>query len=493
MGSRVIGASCLFALLLAIPGIAMGSYDYTLGDWGRLNVKGDITYGLKVRTEDPTAAWVGQSQGNSNFDKWDLTNNNLIATAEYNLDSEYIAFYGRMVGRLDFAYFDDAKYNKEQREHAAYNLTDATEFFLEYRYGKFTTRWGRQVVQWGENFAAVFTGVNEVSPMALGLVNTAGNPPRSTQVPTYLGWMSFRLTNDISLEAVWQPDFDPRYWFPVLGTFASTSDTLGWGVGTSFDTELFPGFSMTMGLNDRRPTKFVDKQQFGAAMRIVIPELNLLELGFYYYHYRSRTPVASMQYFPAMELTFDWPEHDMLGMSFNQAIQSILGYEFDWTISGELVLRPNDPIQVTSDAGYGYMRKGTLAWNIQFWKMVSNVLYFTPWNASLNPMIEFSGKSILAHNATLDAPSLYGNYWVMVQLTINDMIDNTKLELIPMASGGMGKEKKHTVGLSVGAKYGDSWGAKIGYTFVYINEDVDDTGSSGADRDALNFSVTYYW
>jgi len=520
MGSRVIGVGCLIALLLAIPGISKASYDYELGDWGKLNIKGDVTYGFKIRTEEPKPDWLNLSRGNSNFEKkGDVTSNNFIATGEYNLDTKHFTLYGRVVGRVDLVYFDDEKFTAEQEEHAGYNITDGSEFFLEGRFGKFTTRWGRHVVQWGENLAAVFTGVNEVSPMALGLLDTAGNPPRSSQVPTYLAWSSFRITDDVSIEGVWQPDFDPRYWFAVPGTFGSSSDLLGWDADTRLP--IIPALGVYADVLDRRPEDFEDMQQYGGAMRVIIPQLNLLELGFYYYHYRSRTPLATMENtlrmlpiapFPIplpSALIFEWPENDLFGMSFNQAIQTILGYNFDWTISGELVWRPRDPLQLRDSAGYE--RFDTLAWNIQFWKMMPNLMPFTPWNVTLNPMIEFNGKSILEHEERLvPEPKLTANYWVMLPLTIDGMIDNVKLDLTVMARGGMQDQmasgvnnSRHALGFSLGAKYGNLWTAKVGYTLTTVSEGDDNgnndpeqydmTGSSRADRDAFNFNVTVFW
>ena len=59
------------------------------------------------------------------------------------VDSRNITFFGRVVGLLDFAYIDEDRFNTETREHAAYNITDGLEFYLEGRWGNFTTRWGQ--------------------------------------------------------------------------------------------------------------------------------------------------------------------------------------------------------------------------------------------------------------------------------------------------------------------------------------------------------------
>ena len=101
---------------------------------------------------------------------------------------------------------------------------------------------------------------------------------RSWQVPTLIAWGGYELTESVSLELVWAPDFDPRFFMPVVGTFQSPADILGFGVESDFVVDL-------------RPYDWVDQQQGGAAIRTVIPQLENMELGIYYYHYLSRWPM----------------------------------------------------------------------------------------------------------------------------------------------------------------------------------------------------------
>ena len=243
MRSRVIAIFCLLAFLFLMPGIALG-YDWKLGDWGNVNLRGDITYALKLRTEYPTPRFVDPRSpyyvsGNANFDKWDLGNNALIGTVEVIVDSKNITFFGRVVGLLDFVYFDEDKFNTETREHAAYNITDGLEFYLEGRTGALTTRWGRQIIQWGESTAPIYApGVNVVSPFFVQRVSSAGFTFRSWQVPTFMGWASYEATEALSFEAVWQPDFDPRFFMPVVGTLMSPADILGFGVESDLVEDL---------------------------------------------------------------------------------------------------------------------------------------------------------------------------------------------------------------------------------------------------------------
>jgi len=124
-------------------------------------------------------------------------------------------------------------------------------------------------------------GVNVVSPFFVQRVQSAGFTMRSWQVPTLIAWGGYELSENVSLELVWAPSFDPRFFMPVVGTFQSPADILGFGVESDFVVDL-------------RPTDFVDQQQGGAAIRTVIPQLGMMEFGIYYYHYLSRWPMMNM-------------------------------------------------------------------------------------------------------------------------------------------------------------------------------------------------------
>jgi len=498
MRSRVIGAVCLFVLLLVIPGIALG-YDWKLGDWGNVNLKGDLTYALKLRTEWPDPSFVDPSSpffvsGDANFDKGNLGNNALISTTEVTVDSENITFFGRVQGLVDFVYIDEDKYNLETRQHAAYNITDSLEFYLEGRTGQFTTRWGRQILQWGESTAPIWApGVNVVSPFFVQRVSSAGYTFRSWQVPTYIGWGSYRVSEGLSFEGVWQPDFDPRYFMPVVGTFQSPADILGYGVEGDF-------------VEDLRPKDWADMQQYGGAMRMVIPELNMLELGFYYYHYRSRWPMLKMpEVFPP-KIFVEWPELDMIGMSFSQAIQT---WGLNVQIGGELAWRPNEPLQLEKPMSpflasvtkmettvTGFERSNTLAWDINAFRFFFDVFDFTPWNFQVSPILEFYGKAILDYDETsMSDPLLTAYYVLQLPLTCSDMIDNTRLDLGFSSMGGLHEQANmlHSLGFTAGAKYGNSWEVLFGYNFSVGDTVQDQQGKWMWDRDNFVFKLTYYF
>ena len=92
---------------------------------------------------------------------------------------------------------------------------------------------------------------------------------------------------------------------------------------------------------------FADKQQYGGAGRLVLPALNYVELGLYYYHYLARFPLMNLQMggAPFPVLTLQYPETDMIGASFTHAIQA---YDLNLQVNGELAYRPNEPLQKNS-------------------------------------------------------------------------------------------------------------------------------------------------
>jgi len=492
-------AFCLFVLLLAMPGTAPG-YDWSLGEDVNLNLRGDITYALKLRTEYPTPRFVTPGNpyyvsGDANIDKWDLGNNAFIGTVEVILDSTHVSAFGRVKGHYDFVYDDPGKYSEEVREHAAYNITDALEYYLEGRYGGFTGRLGRQIVQWGESTAPVYApGVNIVSPFFTQKVSSAGYTFRDWQVPSLLTWASYEITDSLSVEGVWNPDFDPRYYFPVVSTFQSPTDLLGFGA----DSPL---------VDDQRPKDFEDQQQYGGAIRWVLPSLSQLELGLYYYHYLARFPVMTMPEAWPAKVVVEYPEADMIGMSFSQAIQE---WGLNLQLGGELAYRPNDPLQkdgpnspfleqitgLETTVG-GWEEANTLTWVLNGMRFFFDVLDFTPWTFTMTPLFEVYGKINLDYDdeELFSDPKYTAYYTVQFPLATSDMIDNTKLSLNFSSMGGLSSElnKLHHLIFSATAKYGDTWEVLLGYDLAVGNLDQDPQGLWMWDRDAFTFKLTYYF
>jgi len=510
----------LFLVLLLFPAASAHAWDWELGKKKQvtINLRGDISYAFKLRTQAPYGPFVdwfaspGQSNtffctGDANFERGDLGNNALIGTLELKVDSRYLSFFGRFKPFVDFVYFQDSLYSgvpqrdridkDETQEHAAWNLTDSLEYYLEGKYKIFTGRIGRQIVQWGESNATVYAqGVNVVSPFFVYHVTSAGYTVRDYQVPTHMIWASLEPTEDLSLELVYAPDFDPRFYMPVVGTFASPADILGFGVKSSL-------------VDDRRPLDFAEQQQGGGRVRMVFPSLGMFELGLYYYHYLDRFPkMTTPNTFPP-KVVVEYPEMDMIGISFSQAIQS---FGLNLQVGGELAYRPNDPLQkdyipspfmaaalgidVMPDAG-GWVRGHSLTWVLNGMRMFFDVLPFTPWTFQLTTMFEAYGKINLSYDEAehFSDPQFTAYYSLNLPLTTSDMIDNTAFTVSFSAMGHMFPQLSalHNLIFETKARYGDHWELLMGYNLIIGNPQQDPMGAWMWDRDAFTLKLTYHF
>jgi len=515
---HVVAPSVLVLVLVLLLPTPARAWDWELGKEITLNLQGDISYAFKLRTQAPYGPYVdwfvspGHSNtffctGDANFDRGSLGNHAIIGTLELRVDSPYLSFFGRFKPFVDFVYFQESLYSgvpqrvrideDETKEHAAWNLTDGLEYYLEGRYDIFTGRIGRQIVQWGESNATVYApGVNVVSPYFVYHVTSAGYTIRDYQVPTHMIWASFEPTEDFSFELVYAPDFDPRYFMPVVGTFASPADILGFGVKSPM-------------VDDQRPLDFTDQQQGGGCARLVFPSLGMLELGLYYYHYLDRFPkMTTTNAFPP-KVIVEYPQLDMVGVSFSQAIQAL---DLNLQVGGELAYRPNDPLQkdyipspfmaaalgtpVMPEAG-GWARCHSLTWVVNGMRMFFDVLPFTPWTFQLTTMFEAYGKINLSYDETehFSQPQFTAYYNLGFPLTTSDMIDNTTVTASFQAMGHLYPQKSelHNLIFETKARYGDHWELLLGYNMIIGNPEQDMIGAWMWDRDAFTFKLTYHF
>ena len=501
MRTRITVVFLFLILLYATPETVLG-FDWRLGENFNLNMRGDLTYACKVRTQNPEPAFVTLGSttycsGDANFAKGDLANNGVISRIEVTADLKpHFTIFGRIEPFYDFVYNDD-RFNWETRKHAEYNFTDALEYYLEGRFGSLTCRLGRQIVQWGESIAPIYApGVNIVSPFFVQKVVSAGYTSRDYQVPTHMLWASYKPRKTLALEGVYAPDFDPRYLMPVVGTIASPADILGFGVESDM-------------VDDQRPDGFTNQQQAGGAVRMVFPSLNMFELGLYYYHYLARFPVLTqLEEFPP-RIKVEYPKIDMVGMSFSQAIQA---YDLNLQIGGELSYRPNDTLQkdlvnspfIAKATGFkimpgagGWERGNTLNWELNGMRFFFDFLSFTPWTFQLTPLLEFYGGINLDYSDDkyFSNPQFTAYYQIDLPLITSDMVDNTKLTFEFAATGDLYPMKStlHHFIFKTAAKYGDSWEVLLGYDLVNGNTAQDPLGSTMFDRDAFTFKLTYHF
>jgi len=474
--------------------------------------------------------------GDKIFDKWDLVNNKISTIWELDANSKHFTFFFRDEIFIDFVYLGNEQIPSESQKHAAANASDALEFYLEGRYSDFTCRIGRQIVQWGESIAPVFAPtVNVVNALFAMKATSAGYTTRDYYVPSYMLWANYELAGNtsfvnrinrwvnLSFEAVYAPYFEPRDGLPVVGTFMSPVDLIGYGA-----RDLVLGF---MRVEDLRPTAFEDMQQYGGAIRMIFPKLASLEMGLYYYHYLDRMPSMELVEFSMspndakVELTY--PEIDMFGMSLSHAIQAL---NLNLQLGGDLAYRPNAPLARhywlpgallpwalgtdTMGPMAPYDEGETLNWAINGLRFWFDVLPCTPWTVTATGMFEFYGginldyenghipnsnkRSYRSLYNDYTAPEYTVYYMVNPSFTCSDMIDNTKLTFSFTALGNLHEEQNslHHFIYSLEARYGDSWEVTLGYDQL-IGDIMQDTKEYPAgimtDRDAITIKLAYFF
>jgi hypothetical protein len=109
MTGRIVSAFCILTIIVCLSTLTH-AYDFSFGEHVNLELKGDITYTLRVRTEEPDPVLVDQSYGNSNFEKGDIVNNKFIGRLEATFDAPYTTLFGRFYALRDNVYIDDEKY-----------------------------------------------------------------------------------------------------------------------------------------------------------------------------------------------------------------------------------------------------------------------------------------------------------------------------------------------------------------------------------------------
>ncbi|GAA5217812.1 DUF1302 domain-containing protein [Corallincola platygyrae] len=203
-------------------------------------------------------------------------------------------------------------------------------------------RVGNQVVNWGES-TFIPHGLSEIVPVDIAQLRTPGAELREAFIPTGMIWASLGLTENITLEAFYQYEWEKSV-LPPPGSYFSTNDFAGSGghlntVQLQFAqnpdqnldgliarmngldeqyqaltgmtlAELLANFenlpadvqSQVAGLYIASGTEQAlksgsiepdDGGQYGIKLAWFVPELNDTEFGFYFVNYHSRRPIIS--------------------------------------------------------------------------------------------------------------------------------------------------------------------------------------------------------
>ncbi len=250
-------------------------------------------------------------------------------------------------------------------------------------------RAGRQVINWGEGLFAQ-NGIGATNPVDINALRAPGSELKEAYMPTMMGYLSLEVTDGLSVEGYWQPAsawektrIDP------CGTYFSTLDVIGGGCnylmvppvqepltgGLAFDSpeqaqayaDSLPAIPALAALKAYLPTTYIPRAgdvkadgaaQYGIAARLLVPELNYSELGFYYMRYNMNVPmlgltvgqpvnIPNVGVLPVANTSRYYAEYlekrHLYGLSFNTSFGGD-----SWlngvSLAGELSYRPNAAI-----------------------------------------------------------------------------------------------------------------------------------------------------
>ncbi len=344
-----------------------GSWDTTLtyGNLYRVQKREANLIGI---ANGGTARSVNADDGNLNYDRG-LISNTVKFTTELDASYKSTGIFVR-----GFGFYDAEADNTERTvlDPKAERLVESNlvlrDIYLwqEFNLGSVPgeIRIGEQVLSWGES-TFIQNSINTINPVDVSKLRTPGSELREALVPVGIVSGSLGLTNNISIEAFYQYDWEQTVIDPT-GSYFSTTDLLGdagtfavgSGQGSVIDYLSCPGVCTPQFLNGaagnaRTATRTGNREpgnggEYGAALRLYVPQLNDTEFGLYHINYHSRLPIANAIIgaggaagnLTGTQYLVSYPEDIQLyGISFNTQIGSV-------AVQGEYSFREDVPLQV---------------------------------------------------------------------------------------------------------------------------------------------------
>jgi uncharacterized protein DUF1302 len=393
---RTCALSVMFALAASAPAHAFqfkhgdftGSFDTTVSAGASWRMQGRDP-ALTAIVNGGTSRSPNEDDGNLNFGKNELYSAPLKATHDFEVKYRNLGLFARGTYFYDFAYSDkDVSPITGFGPRGEERLAKHGELLDLFVYGAFeplggkklNVRFGQQVVNWGES-TFIPNGISVINPVDVARLRTPGSELKEALLPQPMLWASQEITERFTIEGFYQLKhrrvlIDPRGSYFSSNDFISDDGNRAFvGFGRRNDQHGAPGvFGVTPTASgwapispDREPS---DGGQFGLAARLLVPELNNTELGFYYMNYHSRTPIVTgtrggltVAATPVPGCTVvniplgipagcgappgvyfrEYPENiELWGASFSTAGPAGIA------LQGEYSYRPNQPLQVAS-------------------------------------------------------------------------------------------------------------------------------------------------
>jgi hypothetical protein len=553
-----VAAIAAVGLMGSIPAQA---FQFDVTDEVKGSVDTTLTYGAmwRVTGQDknlllPANGGVRNSgnydNGNANYERGDLVSSLFKMTNDVSLDYENFGAFFRVLSFYDHAIQNkDFDPNRSDQRTLRNRLGHDYEIYDAYVRGNFDVaghglgvRVGKQVISWGES-TFIPNGINTLNPVDVAKLRAPGSELKEAFLPIGMTQLTMDVTDNVSMELVHQYQFRETRIEPN-GSYFSTNDFASPG-GSKV---LITGGAANDDGTDPIIPRGADKKpsgsgQYGVALRVMAPELNNTEFGFYHANYHSRTPLISGTLptgAPGNRGSFiiDYPEDiAMYGLSFNT-----LG-PFGVALQGEYSYRPNQPLQLAANnllaefltLGAAPLRTGidpvfapgdfvegykrVKAHQLQ---MTATQVFGRMLGASqvvgvaeagyayldLPSNIDFNGTGLdyttNVYNKGIMTKNSYG-YRALVRATYNNAVGAINLTpRVAFSHDVRGTSPTFTQGnkavsVGVGADYQSKWQADLSYTNFFGGEDLvnpldparESTTQALGDRDFIAASVSY--
>ncbi len=305
----------------ALGATSAQAFDFTLGSWNG-NWDTTLSYGQLYRIQSPDLNLIGTANGgigrSPNIDDGNLNyETGLVSNAakfvtELALNKGGFGLFARAQGLYD--------YEAEKQPTARTPLSDDAKDLMGsyvrmldyFVYGRFDLggreldlRAGSMVVNWGES--TFIPGINAtINHFDLSALRVPGSELREAYLPQEMVKASFGLTENFTVEALYEFSWDETLPEPV-GSFFSSNDFaveggekvfLGFGAFSDQGVDFRPlGGPFIEGFQGvvRGPTREASNDgQYGAAIKWFLPNFSDgTELGFYFMNYHSKVPLIS--------------------------------------------------------------------------------------------------------------------------------------------------------------------------------------------------------
>ena len=278
---------------------------------GELTAQLDTTLSIggSYRTSNPSADLIGLPNGGNQF-SINLDDGNLNyekgwfskavkMTNDFEISGENMGVFTRLTSFYDWENEDGTRAFRPLSREALDRVGSDSEildafFYINFEAGDMPIdlRFGSQVLSWGESIF-IQNGINSINPVDVSRLRIPGAELKEALKPVPMASFNIGLTENITLEGFyqfkWQKTIiDPR------GTYFSTNDVVSRG-----SDKIYLGFGA---VPEDAPFGFVprandveasDSGQYGLALRVLVPQLNNTEFGFYAIRNHSRVPMVS--------------------------------------------------------------------------------------------------------------------------------------------------------------------------------------------------------